>query len=270
MLGGKYSATGAMGMDNDLQKASVWKRIAAGILDLILVIILATGFGSAISAISGYDNWSKTVEDKLNYYSEKYDVKPGMSMQEYEAMSPEEQKAYDQRAKAADQELNGDQEALKAYAMTQNLVLIIVTGGILLAMLVVEFIVPLIFKNGQTLGKKVFSLCLVRIDGVQLNGYQHFIRAILGKFAVETMIPVYVAILLFQQKPAGLLLIAVLAMLIAQCVIFAVNRNNSLIHDLMAGTAVVDYGSQKIFKTTDDLIAYQKKLAADRALRQDY
>ena len=132
------------------------------------------------------------------------------------------------------------------------------------------FILPLIFKNGQTLGKKVFSLCLVRVDGVQLSGYQHFIRAILGKFAVETMIPVYVAIMMLTGQPAGLLLLAVIAMLIAQCVIMIVNKNNSLIHDLMAGTVVVDYTSQKIFKSTDDLIAYQKKLAADRALRQDY
>lgn len=257
-------------MDHDLQKASIWKRIAAGILDMILVIILATGFGAAISAVTKYDKWNNTVEQKMNFYAEKYNVKPGISMQEYEAMSAEEQKAYDQRAKEADAAIAQDREALKAYSMTQNLVLIIVTGGILLAILAVEFVLPLIFKNGQTLGKKVFSLCLVRVDGVQLNGYQHFIRAILGKYAVETMIPVYVVIMLYQGKSVGLLLIAVAIMLLAQCVLFVANRNHCLIHDLMAGTVVVDYGSQKIFKSTEDLIAYQKKLAADRALRQDY
>ena len=47
-------------------------------------------------------------------------------------------------------------------------------------------------------------------------------------------------------------------------------RNHSLLHDLMAGTVVVDYASQKIFQSTEDLIAYQKKIAAERAARQDY
>ena len=38
----------------DLQKASILKRISAYLLDLILVIILATGFALAISAISDF------------------------------------------------------------------------------------------------------------------------------------------------------------------------------------------------------------------------
>lgn len=257
-------------MNQDLQKASIWKRIAAGILDLILVVILATGFGALISSISGYDNWNKKLDARYQYYIEKYSLIYEEDRQGFEALPEAEQKAYLERRAAANAESSLDQEAGKATVILQNLVLIIVTGGVLLAILVVEFIVPLIFKNGQTLGKKIFSLCLVRIDGVQLNGYQHFIRAILGKYAVETMIPVYVGIMAYTGQPMGLLLIAVVVMLIAQCVIFIVNKNHSLIHDLMAGTVVVDYGSQKIFKTTDDLIAYQMKLAADRAKRQDY
>ena len=36
-------------MEHDIQKASLWKRVAAGILDLILIVVLATGFGWAIS-----------------------------------------------------------------------------------------------------------------------------------------------------------------------------------------------------------------------------
>ena len=37
-------------MVTDLQKASLWKRVAAGILDVILIVVLATGFGCVISA----------------------------------------------------------------------------------------------------------------------------------------------------------------------------------------------------------------------------
>ena len=49
-----------------------------------------------------------------------------------------------------------------------------------------------------------------------------------------------------------------------------VSKTNALLHDQMAGTAVVDINSQRIFRSTEDLIAYQKQVAAERAARQTY
>jgi len=49
-----------------------------------------------------------------------------------------------------------------------------------------------------------------------------------------------------------------------------VTRNNSAIHDLLAGTVVVDMSSQTIFRSTEELIAYKKRVAAERAARQVY
>lgn len=257
-------------MENDLQKASLWKRIGAGILDLILIVILATGFGWAISAISNYDSYNDRMEAKYDFYAQKYSLNREMTEAEYNALPEQERNDYKVRADAADAEIQADQEAMYLYKMVVNLILIIVSGGILLATILLEFVVPLIFGNGQTVGKKVFSLCVIRNDGVKLNGYQHFTRVILGKYAIETMIPVYVAVMLIMGQPNGILILFVAALLIAQCVMVIVTRNNCLLHDMMAGTVVADYGSQKIFKSTEDLIAYQKMLAADRARRQTY
>lgn len=257
-------------MQHELQKADLWKRIGAGILDLILVVVLATGFGAGISSVSGYDKWNNTLDGKYQHYIEKYSLNLEKDPEGFEALPEAEQEAYLARREAAEKEMQQDQEAVKAYHMVSNLMLIIVTCGILLAMLALEFGVPLLFGNGQTVGKKVFSLCVVRNDGVKLNGFQHFTRAVLGKYAVETMIPVYVVIMLMQGQSVGLLLLLVIALLLAQCILVLATRNRCPIHDLMAGTVVVDYGSQKIFKSTEDLIAYQKKIAADRAARQDY
>jgi len=257
-------------MQNELQKASLWKRIAAGILDLILVAVLATGFGAALSAVTGYDGYSAELQEKFDYFNQKYALDPDLTMEEYEAMPEDVQKAYAERANQADAALQADDRAMYVYNMVINLMLIITTGGILLAMLIVEFVVPLLFGNGQTLGKKIFSLCLVRTDGVKLNGYQHFIRAILGKFAVETMLPVYVLLMLLQGQSVMLLVLLVAALFLAQLIILAVTRNNSLLHDLMAATVVVDYSTQRIFKSTEDLINYQKRIAAERAARETY
>ena len=132
------------------------------------------------------------------------------------------------------------------------------------------FFVPLWLGNGQTLGKKIFGLCLVRNDGVKMNTLQLFTRTLLGKFTIETMIPVYILLMLFwgTMDLTGTLILG--ALLVGQLVCLSVSRSNAAIHDLLAGTAVVDLASQTIFRSTEDLIAFQKKVAAERAARQPY
>lgn len=250
-------------MDYEIQKASLWKRIAAGILDFILIIVLATGTGWALSGLLQYDNYSNRLDQLRSSYEERYGIDLDVPM---EALSPEQQAVY----KAADEAFGQDEEAIYLFNMAINLILLIVTGGILAAFIVLELIIPLLIGNGQTVGKKVFSLCLVRSDGVKMNNLQLFARTVLGKFAVETMIPVYVVIMFLFNALNLMSLILGVAVLLTQCISIIVTRNNCLLHDLMVGTVVVDYGSQKIFKSTDDLIAYQKKIAADRAARQTY
>ena len=129
---------------------------------------------------------------------------------------------------------------------------------------------PLILGNGQTLGKKIFGIALIRQDGVKLNTMQLFARTLLGKFTIETMLPVYMLVMVFFNIMGldGLMIIA--GIWIAQLILLVVTRNNQLLHDLLAGTVVVDMASQRIFKTTDDLIAYQKRVAAEKATRQPY
>ena len=60
------------------------------------------------------------------------------------------------------------------------------------------------------------------------------------------------------------------ALLVTQILIMALTRNNSLIHDLLAGTVVVDVASQMIFRDTQDLIDYKKRLSREQSDRQTY
>ena len=250
----------------DLQKASMWKRIASGMFDGILTGILAVGVAFLLSLILNYDGYSRTLEEGYARYEREYGVTFNITQESYQTMPEEEQANYD----AAYQALIRDEEVLYAYNMTVNLMLVITTVGVLLAMMVMEFAVPLFFGNGQTLGKKIFGLGLMRTDGVKLNNLQLFTRTLLGKFTIETMIPVNITIMIFLGIMDVTGTLVVTALLIAQVVILMVSRTNSLIHDLLAGTVVVDYSSQMIFRTTEDLIAYQKKAAAERAARERY
>lgn len=253
-------------MTHDIQKAGLWKRIAAGILDGILLVILAVGIAVLMGALLGYDGYNTTLSESYAYYEKQYGIDFQITGEEYNALSPQERENYDTAYDA----LIHDQEAMKAYNMVLSLSLLITTGGILGACLLLEFVLPLIFGNGQTVGKKVFGLGVIRVDGVRVTSLQIFLRTVLGKFTIETMIPVYVVLMIFFNiiGLGGTLFLG--ALLVAQILIMALNANNALIHDLLAGTVVVDVASQMIFRSTQDLIDYKKKLNREQANRQNY
>lgn len=253
-------------MAHELQTAHIWKRAAAWLFDNILLGILAVGFGLLLSWLLGYDAYSRTLETAYDTYESQYGVTFEISQSEFDAMTEAERESYN----AAYDALIADDEAMYAYNMMLSLTLVIISLGVLLAVVVWEFVIPLRLGNGQTLGKKIFGLCLVRSDGVKLNNMQLFARSILGKYAIEIMIPVLIVLMIFWGT-MGVMGTAVLAALLfgqLGCLIFS--RTHSAIHDFLAGTVVVDYASQTIFRTTEDLIAYQKRVAAERAARADY
>ncbi len=253
-------------MGNDLQKAGMWKRIAAWLFDFILLSVLVVGFGYLLSNLLGYDAYGDTLDGAYARYETEYNVVFDITQEAYEAMSQAERQNYD----AAYAALIADQEAMHAYNMMLNLTLVITSGGFLLGIMLWEFVVPYWLGNGQTLGKKIFGLCLVRNDGVRMNTMQLFVRTLLGKFTIETMIPVYLLMMLFWGTMDLTGTAMILALLVGQCLCVCLTKTNSAIHDLLAGTVVVDMTSQTIFRSTEDLIAYQKQVAAERAARQTY
>ena len=247
-------------MQMELQKAEFWKRMAAGLLDAILLLVVSVGIFALLADWLKMDDYANTVNDVRSRYEQQY----GITLDEdvYYELSDEDKVIFDK----ASEEFIMDDEAFYARQMSINVMLISVAAGVLVAMLLLEFIVPLLFGNGQTLGKKAFAHCVVRVDGVKVTPLQMFVRTILGKYAVELMILIYLTIYLGISASIWVILIFG----VIESVLMLVTKGNSAIHDLMAGTVVVDYNSQKIFDSPDDLIAYQKKIAAEQAKRQPY
>ena len=60
------------------------------------------------------------------------------------------------------------------------------------------------------------------------------------------------------------------ALLLAQVLCIGISRNNTAIHDKLAGTVTIDLPSQKIFDSPEALIEYTKRIAAERAQRENY
>ncbi len=253
-------------MSVELQKASLSKRIAAALLDFMVLVIIVTGAATLLANVFGYGVQVTAMEAREKHFEAEYGIVFRITEEEYNKYTEAQRKNYDD----AYQALISDEEFLYAYNMQVNLTLLITTFSILIGVLIVDFIIPLWLKNGQTMGKKIFSLALVRVDGVQITKLQLFIRAILGKFTVETMIPVYIFIMIFFNTANIVSLALLLVLLLGQIISMIASKTNAAIHDLLAGTAVIDMPSQKIFQSKEDLLEYTKKIHAERANRSDY
>lgn len=242
------------------------KRISAAILDGILLLVAICGFALLMSAVLNYDGYNQQMNDYYTKYETQYGVVFDIPEEEYYKLTEAERQLYDDAYAA----LIADQDAMHVYNMVLNLTLVIATVSILLGFLILEFAVPLIFGNGQTLGKKVFSIGLMHADGVKINTVQLFIRTVIGKFTLETMIPVYILIMLFFNT-IGLLGTMILAAIgLLQIILLAATRTNSAIHDKVAATVAVDITSQKIFESYDAQLEYIKRRHDEEAARQSY
>lgn len=250
----------------DLQKAGLWKRISAWMFDGILLLMLTAGAAWLLSGVLGYDAHSQALDDAYARYESNFGVSFSMDEETYNALSPQEQQQYT----AAYEALIADEDAMYEYNLVVNLTLVILTLGILLAMLLLEFLVPVLLGDGQTLGKKIFGLCLVRTDGVRVTRLQLLLRTLLGKFTLETMIPVYILVLFFWGTLNLWGTVILLGLLLAQILCLGLSKTNAALHDLLAGTAVVDRESQMIFATAQERLAYVKRVAAERAAKEPY
>ena len=250
----------------DLQKANLLKRASAYILDLILLTIVITGVAFALSAILRYDSYSDTLDRIYNEYEAEYGIDFDISAEEFSALSEEEQKRYED----VNRLMNENEEAIEAYNMTVNLALVITSLSILISYLLLEFAVPLWLKNGQTVGKRVFGIGLVRQDCLRITPLMLFVRTLLGKCTVETMIPAYILILIIFGNLGMTGTVILVGFAVLQLALVATSRTNAAIHDMMAATVAVDLNSQMIFESEAELLAYKNKLHAENAAREGY
>ena len=244
----------------------MWKRASAFLFDVIILGILVVGIAAAMSSILGYDKYMGQVDEAYAQYESQYGIDFEISQDDFNKLTKEEQDNW----WAAYEALIKDQDAMYAYNMVVNLTMIIATTGFLLAFLILEFAIPMFLKNGQTLGKKIFGIGVMRTDGVKVVGPLLFIRTILGKFTIETMIPIFIAMMIFFGSVGieGTIILGLI--LLVQVILMIKTQTNSAIHDILAKTVVIDVASQMIFDSEEDLIAYKEKMHAEKVARQTY
>lgn len=250
----------------DLQKAGVFKRLSAFLLDIIIFILVVAAVAALLSAIFGYGKTVEQFGSHYKKYEEKYEIDANMSADEYAALSDEQKQRYEAASKA----LAKDDELLTVYTTLMNKTMIIVFVSLFLSFMILEVAVPLFLKNGQTLGKKAFSIAVMRTDGVKVSSFQIFVRSIFGKFLMETMLPVFIVLLEMFGVMSGMGIIVCALIMIFQVVLIIATKTNSAIHDTLAVTVVVDMQSQMIFDSVEDLVAYKKRLHEEEVQKAQY
>ena len=274
---------GAPTMIYDLQKASVLKRISAWLLDFILLAIVITGLTWGLAAAFGYYQNQSFIADVNNEYDEKYfseingeGCRPEnrkltfdtniMTAEKYNALSEEDRAYFD----SVYDIYKVDERVNFAFAKEITVLLSAASIAIILAYLGLEFFVPLKLGNGQTIGKKIFAIGVMQVNGVKITSISLFARSMLGKCTIETMVPALISIMILRGaiNIVGLLVLALIA--IFQLILLISTKTNSLIHDVFAFTVTVDMPSQMIFDTEEDLIAYKKRIHAEAVENAKY
>lgn len=254
------------GMTFSVQRAGLWKRISAFLFDAILLGIAAVLLALCLSAALGYDGYLGTLNAAYEKYGAEYGVDFSLSLSEYDALTGDE----NERLREAYAALGADEAAVRAYNMMIRLTAAITAMSLLLAFAILEYAVPLLMKNGQTLGKKIFSLGLMRADGVRVSATALFIRTFLGKYAIGTMVPVFILLMLYFGSIGLAGTIVLLGLAVLQLTLLLATYYHTPVHDLLAGTVEIDLPSQMIFESREALIAYKEKVHAEKAAAQPY
>lgn len=250
----------------DLQKASLLKRISAAVLDLILLCILAVGVASVMSGVFDYDSYYETLDAGYEKYGQQFDISMNITQADFNELTEAEQQRYLDAVAA----MNKDEAVLTAYNMLIYLSLIIATIAVLLSYLALDFVVPLLFGNGQTVGKKVFAIAVMKSNGVKVNTVSLFIRTVLGKFTIETMVPLLLVMMMFWGVIGIVGPAVILGIAIVEIFLMITSRTNATIHDTLAQTVAVDLQSQLIFGSEDELMDYKKRAHEEMVRKQHY
>ena len=248
----------------DFHKAKVIKRLAAYVIDLILLLIITAGVVMAMFSAMDYNTYEEKFEERCEKYGQQFGVDLSASRADQAELSEKEQEKYIDAWEA----LNADTEAMDAIKQKIRIELVSAMVGFFAAYVILEIMIPLILKNGQTVGKTVLGLCVMHKYHVRVGVMQIIYRTVLGKYFIETLIPV-VMLILSDYGVLGTtasLVLAVIAMV--QGFFVMMSQANCGIHDKLFNTVVADFNEQHIFDTLDERITFEEAYEEEMARRE--
>ena len=234
-------------MANTSNKAGLSKRASAFFIDVVLLLLLAVALAYVLSLAFGYSRFSQAYSSGIERYAAQYNVQfdKVVSQADFDALTDQQKASYE----AAVAAMNEDTEILDALSSMVRLIFLIAALSLFLAFMALEFIVPLFLKQGRTLGKKAFGLSVTKKDGSPLGPVPLLVRTFVGKYLIETMIPVLIIIITIfnaiglMNGPGIIGFAIILVIVISNLALVFISANGCAIHDHIADTIVVSSDS---------------------------
>ena len=243
----------------DSRPAKPVKRIAAWIVDMILMLVVATGIAWLVSLCYGYDNYNSIIEQKYVEYGLKYESseEPGKYIYcDY----PSDKDCQDKWEKC-----KNDPEFYKAYEMRVKGGPIILATSLSLTLLIFEGILPICLKHGRTIGMRFFGVGYVTEDGIEPPVSSILVRFIFGKLILGGLIPLFSLMYIINGSGFGLVgIIALILYFGVNGYLLVFTKEKRYIHDYIARMRPVDNDNQIYIKTTDELATLKAEEAMNR------
>ena len=253
----------------DLQKASFWKRASAFLFDLVIMIVVVVGIASLMSMAMKYELHYSNMEHERDVEKQKIESEYGCELDlsvGYSQMTEQQKEMYEKLDNAISE--NDTFQAAAFLLLNYSLVICLVSTFAAYAIL--EFAVPMIFGNGQTLGKKLFSIGVIRTNTVKASRLVLFVRMLFGKFTIETVLPLFVLIMMFFGIIGIVGPVVILGLVLLEVVAMLATRTRSALHDLIADCCVVDLSTQMVFESEQALLDYKKKIHEENVANSPY
>ena len=231
-------------------KASKGKRLAAFLLDFILFISLFTGVMFIMSWITGYQQNSSLLQDAYIKYGIYL---PNPNGNGYYMCSDS-----DSSCITAWENFSKDSQALYYYSHALELTLLIITVSAFISLLIFEFIIPLLLKNGRTIGMYVMKIGLIDQEGIKANHIQLFIRFLFGKFIILTALPLYgIMFLIFNAFGGGIGLILAVVIILLNFALLIWTKKSQGIADYLGRVYAINIEETMIFSSLEELNHYK-------------
>ena len=224
--------------------ASLIKRAASFLLDIILLAIVFVGFLLLFAYLFDYDSTNKA----LNKMYLDYGVMiPKDATEKLEFCDITQQSCID-----AATALENDPMFKQLFVLRQRFLIVGPIGSFLLSLLIFNFILPLIFKNGQSIGKKLFAIGYVSKSEIRIKPIQLFIKFLFGDFIIDSVMTIIgLYYILWGNGYAGLILIFVVV--IGNIACFALTKERTFLPDALANMFPIDMQEQMLFDTIEEL-----------------
>ena len=132
-------------------------------------------------------------------------------------------------------------------------------------MLIFFFVIPICFKNGETIGKLIFRLGLVNKLGYRYNRLQLIPRFL---FEMAVIVLLYVFLVVFFNLMAWFIgIVTFLGLASYGLAIFT--KDHKAIHDYVAGTIVIDKVHSEIFDNANHEARVQEEIDTVKPLLSD-